>query len=161
MQTAPKRKLGVLIIDDDKNILKILAKVLQKQGHAVNAAETGREALRRLETQQYDVALIDVRLQDMSGLDLLSQIQMLAPNMVKIVLTGYPSDEDRTIALERGADEYLAKPIKSEKLIEIIESKQEQNRRRPEADCCETPLKPAYEIEDRVMQDDWEELSKK
>ncbi|HEY4675009.1 MAG TPA: response regulator [Candidatus Bathyarchaeia archaeon] len=123
---------NILIIDDDKTILKILSKILQKEGFNVNTAETGQDALNKLETQQYDAALIDVKLQDVNGIDLLNKIQKIAPSMVKIMLTGYPSEEDRTRALAQGAADYLTKPVKSEKLIEVIESKLEQDLRKPQ-----------------------------
>jgi len=128
-KTIPK----VLMIDDDQTILKILAKVLRKKGYNVDTAVTAQEALNKIGAGQYDAALIDVRLQDANGLDLLNDIQRMAPNMVKIMLTGYPSEEDRTAALARGADDYLAKPVKSEKLIEIIESKLGQDSCEPQA----------------------------
>ena len=114
---------SILIVDDDKSIVKILARILQRVGCSVTAAETGQEALRKLETQMYDAAVIDVRLQDMNGLDLLDTMQTIAPGMMKIVLTGYPSDEDRTRALTQGAHYYLSKPVKPEELIKIIKSK--------------------------------------
>lgn len=122
MQTPPKIKSSILIIDDDKNILKIISKLLEKTGYTVTTAETGQEALNKIKNQNYNVALIDVKLQDVNGLNLLNQIHKIAPNMVKIVLTGHPSDEDKTIALERGANEYLTKPVKPEKLIEVIQT---------------------------------------
>jgi len=131
LRSASKSKQKILIVDDDKSLLHILAKILQKAGCCVAPVETGREALRKLETQAYDAALIDVRLQDMSGLELLDRIQTIAPNMTKIILTGYPSDEDRIRALERGADYYLAKPIKSETLIEIVESRLKKSKSQP------------------------------
>lgn len=127
LRNALKSQREILIVDDDKSVLQILAKILEKAGCTVTAVETGQEALRKLETQTYDIAVIDVRLQDMNGLDLLKGVQKIAPNMTKIMLTGYPSDEDRIRALEQGADYYLVKPIKSETLIEIVGSRLEKN----------------------------------
>jgi len=118
----------VLIIDDDKSILNILSKILEKKGFKVDTAQSGQEAMRKLAAKTYSVALLDVRLQDTNGLDLLIKIQKIAPKMRKILLTGYPSDEDRIKALERGADYYLAKPVDSEKLIEIIRDKTRKDK---------------------------------
>jgi two-component system response regulator RegA len=118
----------VLIIDDDKSILQILSKILEKKGFRVDTAQSGQEAITKLSAKTYSAALIDVRLQDTNGLDLLIKIQEIAPKMRKILLTGYPSDEDRIKALERGADYYLAKPVDSEKLIEIISTKGGKDR---------------------------------
>lgn len=121
--TVVTNGIKVLIIDDDKSILNILSKILGKNGCIVDTAESGQEALNKLTTKTYSVALIDVRLQDTNGLDLLIEIQNIAPKMRKILLTGYPSDEDRIKALERGAEYYLAKPVSPEKLVEIIRVK--------------------------------------
>ena len=121
LQTPAKIKSNILIIDDDKNILKILSKLLEKEGYAVTTTETGQEALDKIKNQNYNVVLIDVKLQDVNGLNLLDQIHKIAPDMVKIILTGHPSDEDMTIAFERGANEYLTKPVRPEKLIEVIQ----------------------------------------
>ncbi|MEM2911837.1 MAG: response regulator [Candidatus Bathyarchaeia archaeon] len=127
LQTPSKIKPSILIIDDDKNILKILSKLLEKAGYIVTTAETGQEALYKIKNQNYNVALVDVNLQDINGLNLLNQIHKIAPDMVKIILTGYPSDENRTRALELGASDYLTKPVKPEKLIEAIQSKVKKN----------------------------------
>jgi len=121
--TMQTNDLDILIVDDDKSILDVLSKILRKKGFNVDTAENGQEALNRLTTKTYSVALIDVKLQDTNGLDLLSQIQEIAPQMRKIMVTGYPSDEDRIKAQERGADYYLAKPVNTDKLVEILQSK--------------------------------------
>ncbi len=124
--TSPKSCQNVLVIDDDQIVLQILAKILRKEGYNVDTAETGCEAMEKLQAKTFHIAIIDVRLQDISGIDLLAQIQKSAPNMKKIMLTGYPSNEDKTRALELGANEYLAKPVKSEELINAIECELQQ-----------------------------------
>jgi len=121
--TVVTNGIKVLIIDDDKSILNILSKILGKSGFIVDTAESGQEAMNKLATKTYSIALIDVRLQDTNGLDLLIKVQEIAPKMKKILLTGYPSDEDRIKAFERGADYYLAKPVNPERLVEIIREK--------------------------------------
>jgi DNA-binding response OmpR family regulator len=128
--TNPKSCQNVLVIDDDQIVLQILAKILRREGYNVDTAETGREALEKLQNKIYHIAIIDVRLQDINGIDLLAQIQKTVPNMKKIMLTGYPSNEDKTRALELGANEYLAKPVKSEELIAAIECELQQDPNR-------------------------------
>lgn len=113
----------ILIVDDDRAVVQILAKILRRQGYDVETAESGQDAIEKILRNGFGAALIDVHLQDMNGLDLLPILQKTAPRMSKIILTGYPSDSDKTTACERGADEYLAKPIRSEKLIEVIETR--------------------------------------
>jgi DNA-binding response OmpR family regulator len=119
--TVSKDKRRIIVVDDNIRLLQILTKIIRKASHCVTPVETGRELLKQLNKQSYDVAIIDVRLKDTNGIDLLHKIQKVAPNMKKIILTGYPAEEDRIKALEQGADHYLSKPIKLEKLLEIIE----------------------------------------
>ena len=116
----PENTSNILIVDDNKFIREVLTKILQRTGYYVTSIETGEEMLEKLKSHAYNVAIIDVRLKDTNGIDILGKIQKNTTNMKKIILTGYPSDEDKKRALEQGADCYIAKPIKSEKLIEIV-----------------------------------------
>ncbi len=129
-QMIQKSSKHVLIVDDDTFVLRILAKIFQKEGYIVDTAQSGQEALTKIENGLCDAAIIDVKLQDMNGLDLLDKIQAIAPCVVKIILTGYPSDEDQARALSQGADHYFAKPVKSEQLIATLEDTLETHRRR-------------------------------
>ena len=71
----------------------------------------------------FDLALIDVRLPDIDGVDLLEEIHRIKPKMIKIVITGFASMENGIKAMEAGADAYLVKPVPSQELIRIIEQK--------------------------------------
>lgn len=121
-----KQNKKILIIDDDKYILCIFSRILQKHGYAVDTAETGQEALEKIDTQNYDLALIDVKLPDTEGPDLLARIHNINPEMMKIVITGFPSLEDATKVMNQGATAYLVKPIKSEELVNLINEKMKQ-----------------------------------
>jgi len=118
-----KQKKSILIIDDDKSILNIFTRILQKQGYHTDTAETGQEALEKLQANTYNLALIDVKLPDTNGTDLLARINQTHPNMIKIAITGFPSLEDATKVIDRGAAAYLVKPVKSEELVSIIAEK--------------------------------------
>jgi len=118
-----KQRKSILIIDDDKSILNIFTRILEKQGYTTDTAETGQEALEKIETRSYDLALVDIKLPDTNGTDLLARINQTRPNMVKIAITGFPSLEDASKVLDRGAAAYLVKPVKSEELISIIAQK--------------------------------------
>jgi DNA-binding NtrC family response regulator len=118
-----KQKKSILIIDDDKSILNIFTRILQKQGYSVDTAETGQEALEKLQANSYDLALVDVKLPDTNGTDLLARINQTHPNMTKIAITGFPSLEDATKVIDRGAAAYLVKPVKPEELVSIIAEK--------------------------------------
>lgn len=112
----------ILIVDDNKFIREVLAKILQKAGYRVTSVKNEKDMMKQLKLQSFDLAIIDVRLQDTNGIDLLGKIRKNTTNMKKIILTGYPSEEDEKRALEQGADCYIPKPIKSEKLIEIVKT---------------------------------------
>jgi DNA-binding NtrC family response regulator len=118
----PEKK-SVLIVEDDKVIIKSLREILQSEGYSVDTAETGREAIEKSEIQFYNLALLDIRLPDMEGTKLLTTMHETLPKMVKIMITGYPSLENAAEALNQGADAYIIKPVKPEKLLGLIEEK--------------------------------------
>jgi len=121
-----EKQRNILIVDDDKSILRILTRILQKQGYSTHTAETGREAEEMINNQSYDLALIDVKLPDTDGVDLLQRIQGAKPNMIKIILTGFASMDNGIKALTAGADAYLVKPVEPTELLRIIKEKFEE-----------------------------------
>ena len=118
-----KSKKSILVIDDDKSILRTFARILQKAGYKVDLAETGKEAIEKAEKTRYDLSLVDVRLPDMDGTDLLVKLKHSMRDTVKIVITGFPSLEVGVKALDAGADAYLVKPVKPEELLMLIDEK--------------------------------------
>jgi DNA-binding NtrC family response regulator len=118
-----KSKKNILVIDDDKSILRTLTRILQKAGYEIDIAETGKEAMEKIEKCHYDLALVDVRLPDIDGTDLLVNMKDDLRDTVKIVITGFPSVEMGVKALDGGADAYLVKPVKPDDLLTLIEEK--------------------------------------
>jgi DNA-binding response OmpR family regulator len=116
-------KRRVIVVDDDKSILRTFTRILQKNGYEIDVAETAREAIEKSKTKRYDLALIDIRLPDMDGTDLLVKMQKTMHNGIKIMITGFPSLETGVKALDEGADAYLVKPVKPEELLSLIEEK--------------------------------------
>ena len=101
----------ILIIDDDKLVLSTFKQILELEGYTVDTAETGRKAIEKLDAGFYNLALIDIRLPDMEGTQLLTAVRDTVPKMVKIIVTGYPSLENAKEAVNKGADGYIVKPI--------------------------------------------------
>jgi DNA-binding response OmpR family regulator len=124
-----EKQKNILLVDDDKSILRILTRILQKQGYSVRTAETGREAEEMITSQSFDLALIDVKLPDTDGLDLLQKIQVTKPSMVKIILTGFASMDNGIKALNSGADAYLVKPVEPTELLKVLKEKFEEQSR--------------------------------
>lgn len=116
----------ILIVDDDKAILRIFKTILQKQGYTTDTAETGREAEEKTRTQAYDLALIDVKLPDADGIQLLGKIDKISPKTQKIIVTGFASIDDGIKAMDLGAEAYLVKPVKPEELVKLIKQKLKQ-----------------------------------
>lgn len=121
-----EKKKTILIVDDDKFILNVFSRILQNQGYNVDVVETGQETLENINEKKYDLALIDVNLPDINGVDLISKINSIDPDIIKIVITGFPSIEDATNAMDLGVTAYLVKPVKSEELITLITKKLEK-----------------------------------
>src|SRR5674476_767735 len=100
-------KKTILVVDDDKSILRTFTRILQKSGYEIDVAETGKEAMEKTESRHYDLALVDIRLPDMDGTDLLAKLKKQLQHTVKIMITGFPSLETGVKALDEGADAYL------------------------------------------------------
>ena len=113
----------ILVVDDDKSILRTFIRILQKNGYKIDAVETGKEAIEKADMRHYDLALMDIKLPDMDGTDLLAKMKKPLQNTIKIMVTGFPSVESGVRALDEGADAYLVKPVKPEELLMLIEEK--------------------------------------
>ena len=105
------RQARILIVDDEESILLSLRKALAHEGLMIEEARNGREALQLLSRAPFDLVLTDIRMEGMSGLDLLAEIKSRWPDTVVILLTGYASLESAIQALRQGAHDYLIKPV--------------------------------------------------
>jgi DNA-binding NtrC family response regulator len=123
-----KNRPSVLIVEDDANICETLETILQQKGYNTDTAKNGQEAIQKLKAKFFNLALLDIKLPDMEGTELLINMHESTPKMVKIMVTGYPSLENAVRSLNQGADAYLIKPVKPEKLLALIEEKLEEQR---------------------------------
>jgi len=142
----------ILIVDDDKTIRKSITTVLEEKGYLVDTAENGRAAIRKSEKEVYNLALIDIRLPDMDGVQLLTALKETTPKMVKIIITGYPSLQNAVEAVNKGADGYIVKPIKMGELLAMIKEhlkKQQEAGKYTEQKVVEFIETRAKELESR------------
>jgi len=123
-----KNKPSILIVEDDVNIRQSLRTVLQQKGYNTDTAKNGEEAIRKSQTKFFNLALLDIKLPDMEGTKLLLIMHENLPKMMKIMITGYPSLENAVEALNQGADAYIIKPVKPDKLLTLIQEKLEEQR---------------------------------
>jgi len=128
VENVNENKGSILIVEDDANIGESLSKILQQEGYDADVAVNGGEAIQKSRNKFYDLALLDIKLPDMEGTQLLAKLHETMPKMVKIMVTGYPSIENAMEALNQGADAYVTKPVKPAKLLALIEEKLEEQR---------------------------------
>jgi DNA-binding NtrC family response regulator len=112
-------KKRIFVVDDDVDILRVFRKILEKEGFAVKTAETGKDALKKIKKAKFSAYLVDVKLPDMDGTELLLQIPNY-PKIIKIIMTGFSANEAGKKAADYGADDFLVKPVKSEELITTV-----------------------------------------
>ena len=110
----------ILVVDDDESIRNTVKAILEDEGYIVDLAATGMEAIKRTEETTYNVALIDIRLPDLEGVELLKLMKDAVPRTRKIMVTGYPSMQNAVDALNKNADVYLIKPVDIEKLLNTV-----------------------------------------
>ncbi len=110
----------ILVVDDDANLRLTLCDILRVKGFEPVEAKTGRDALRRAAGEDFDAAIIDLRLEDVSGLEVLRGIKQASPHTECILLTGHASQETAIEAVNAGGYAYLQKPFDQEQLLVIL-----------------------------------------
>jgi DNA-binding NtrC family response regulator len=151
------KRARILVVDDDESIRKTIATILEEEGYSADTAENGKEAIAKSNMKSYNVALIDIRLPDMEGTELLTKIRDTTPRMRKIIVTGYPTIPNAIEAVNKRADAYLLKPFEIAKAIRTVKDqlkKQEEEMRYSEE-------KVAGFIETRVRELEAKEAPKK
>ena len=108
---------GILVVDDDHNLRKTLADILRLKGYQVATAGTGAEGIAAAERAFVNVALIDLKLPDMSGIEVMEKIKVSSPLTEAIILTGHASLDTAVEATNKGAFSYLLKPYEIDDLL--------------------------------------------
>ncbi len=110
----------VLLVDDEEDIVWGLSRVLSKAGYEVLTASNGREALELLKSQPVDVIVTDIKMPELSGLELISEAKKLYPQVAVIVMTARGSEEHMRESYDRGAVEYIEKPFDLDHFLELV-----------------------------------------
>jgi DNA-binding NtrC family response regulator len=114
--------VSILAVDDEQNLLELLITVLGKRGFKVKTALNGIEALRLVDQESFQLALLDLKMGPVNGVQLLKEIKDRRPIIKVIMMTAYPTNETRTQASANGASAYLTKPVDIQKLVDTINS---------------------------------------
>src|SRR2546422_10856001 len=111
---------NILIVDDDRGILRSFKDILEPEGYSVDTAETALEAVEKCKAHPYNLAIIDIKLRDIEGTDLLARVHEILPRARKIMITGYPSLENAVDSVNFQADAYIIKPVSPENFLKVI-----------------------------------------
>lgn len=114
------KKYSIIIVDDDASIRASLGAILEQEGYDVDTAEDGAKAIERSDLKVFDLALVDMRLPDMLGTELLGRLKERTPKTAKVMVTGYPSMQNAIAAVNEGADGYIVKPVDAAVVLETI-----------------------------------------
>ena len=118
----------ILIVDDDEGTRRSLALILSKKGYETETAGTGREALDKAWERAFNLALLDIRLPDMEGVDLIAHLKATHPDMAVIMITGHASVKTAVQALDEGALAYITKPLDVDRALAVIKDALDKQR---------------------------------
>ncbi len=119
-------KIKLLLVDDEKGFADIIAKRMSKRDIDVTKAYSGAEALQAIRKADFDVAVLDLKMEDMDGIEILKIFKKMDPDLAVIMLTGHGSEEAARDGIKFGAFDYLTKPCDLEELLAKIRKAYQQ-----------------------------------
>ncbi len=134
-------KIRVLVLEDDADMRSMLVSLLESEGYEVCSASNGLEALGHTRTRPFDLVVADVRMDGMSGLDVLETVHNEAPATRSLVITGYASEEDSIRAIRLGVGDYLRKPFRLADFRQSVARRVEERRRELEQQGKDTSMR--------------------
>ena len=121
-------KANILVIDDELIILESCNRILSEDGYNVQAAQTGTEGLQKLRKEKFDIVLTDLKMPDISGMEVLKRIMRSHPDIVVVMITGYSTVQTAVEAMKLGAYDYIPKPFTPEELEEAVSKALEKRK---------------------------------
>lgn len=122
----------ILVVDDELFVRELLLEFLSAQGFEVLLADSGEKAVEVIQTQLADIVLVDLKMPGIDGIETLKQIKKIAPDVLAIIMTGYPTIESSIEALRHGASDYVVKPFKLNDLKSSIENALQEHKLKTE-----------------------------
>ena len=128
LNSVEKRR--ILVVDDDEALAETMKEILEVSGYTAESALTGEEAKKKILEGYFNLALLDMKLPDTSGIDLLKWIKKETPRTLVMMITGYPTLDNAVESLNFGANAYIMKPINAKEFLNFIANKfKEQNEK--------------------------------
>jgi DNA-binding response OmpR family regulator len=121
---------NILIVDDERATRHTLAGLLRRTGYRTEEAASGREALETIARQHFDLVILDLKMPEMDGAEVLQAARPLAPDTVFIILTAYGTLDSAVVAIRQGAFDYLLKPSSMPEIVRVVEAGLAQRRQR-------------------------------
>jgi len=114
------KPIKILLVDDEKGFVDVISKRMSKRNIKVTRAYSGTEALQALRREDFDVTILDLKMEDMDGIEILKIFKKIVPDLPVIMLTGHGSEEAARDGIRFGAFDYLTKPCDFEELMAKI-----------------------------------------
>ncbi|MGM0610554.1 MAG: response regulator [Thermodesulfobacteriota bacterium] len=114
--------ISILIVDDEPEFLDVMHKRLNKRGFTVYTSNTGGDAIQKLRENNFAIAVLDLKMQDMDGLEILKIFKKMVPELPVVMLTGHGSEEAAREGMALGAFDYLIKPCDFDNLVQVLNS---------------------------------------
>ncbi len=141
----------ILVADDEESMRWVLSKALRKKGYSVDLAADGNQALRQVREQSYDLAIVDIKMPQMTGLEFLDKARELRPEMLVVVMTAEASMKNAVEAMKRGAYDYITKPFDLEVIDASIEKVSRARDVSNQVTLLKQELKDRYQVEKNII----------
>jgi two-component system nitrogen regulation response regulator GlnG len=141
----------ILVADDEESMRWVLSKALRKKGFTVDLAGDGDEALRLIQSQPYDLAVLDIKMPGISGLDLLSRIRESKQDLLVVIMTAEASMKNAVEAMKRGAYDYITKPFDLDVIDAIIEKVARAREMTSQVSLLKEELKDRYQPDKTII----------
>ncbi|MDD2319811.1 MAG: sigma-54 dependent transcriptional regulator [Geobacteraceae bacterium] len=141
----------ILVADDEESMRWVLSKALKRKGFSVDLAKDGDEALRMIQSSDYDLAILDIKMPGLTGLDLLDQIRELKNELLVVIMTAEASMKNAVEAMKRGAYDYITKPFDLDVIDAIIEKIDKARDMTSQVSLLKEELKDRYQLEKTII----------
>jgi two-component system nitrogen regulation response regulator GlnG len=141
----------ILVADDEESMRWVLSKALRKKGFTVDLAKDGEEALKLIQENAYDLAIFDIKMPGISGLDLLDKVRDLKSDVLTVIMTAEASMKNAVEAMKRGAYDYITKPFDLDVIDAIVEKVNRARELTSQMSLLKEELKDRYQLEKNII----------
>ena len=141
----------IIVADDEESMRWVLSRALRKKGFTVDLARDGDEALRMIRSESYDLAILDIKMPGVSGLDLLDKVREFRSELLVVIMTAEAGMKNAVEAMKRGAYDYLTKPFDLEVMDAIIEKADRAREMTLQVSTLKDELKEHYLLENGII----------